>query len=212
MDEVFDRARLGVHREVVADVIAPVAQRRGVEGKEPQAVDAEPLEVVELGDQAGDVAHAVVVAVEEAPDEHLVEHGPLEPQRVVGRIGERQPPGGDVVGQTLEGGQAPDARRGRVGGQILDDVRRHVQEAGAAGIDSPTPATDGFRPGGGGPCLPPFAHQRALFAVVTSHDLELSSHVRANGRNRVPKLPVAFLLPTTTMGPRSGSAPVGAGS
>ena len=30
-----------MHREVIADVIAPVAQRRGVEGKKPQAVDAE---------------------------------------------------------------------------------------------------------------------------------------------------------------------------
>ena len=87
--EVVDRARFGVHREVVADVVAAVTQRRRVEGQQPQAVDPQPLQVVELGDEPGEVPHPVVVPVEEPADEDLVEHGPLEPQRVLSRGRER---------------------------------------------------------------------------------------------------------------------------
>ena len=70
---------VGVDGEEVADVVAAVAHGRRVVRQQPQAVDAEPLEIVELGPQAGQVADAVVVGVEEAPGEHLVEHGPAVP-------------------------------------------------------------------------------------------------------------------------------------
>ena len=80
--EVLDRPVVGVDGEEVRDVVAAVAQRRLVHRQQPEAVDAEPLEVVELVDQAAEVAGAVVVAVEEAADVDLVEDGPLEPQRV----------------------------------------------------------------------------------------------------------------------------------
>jgi hypothetical protein len=48
--EVLDGAELGQHGGVVGDVVAAVAQGAGIEGRQPEAVDAEPLEVVELGD------------------------------------------------------------------------------------------------------------------------------------------------------------------
>ena len=80
--EVLDRPVVRVEREEVRDVVAAVAQRRLVHRQQPEAVDAEPLEVVELVDQAAEVAGAVVVAVEEATDVDLVEDGPLEPQRI----------------------------------------------------------------------------------------------------------------------------------
>ena len=86
---VVDVAVLGEHREEVGDVVATVAQGRAVEGQQPDAVDAEPLQVVELLDQAPKVAGAVVGGVEEAPDEHLVEDGPLVPARVGGVDGGR---------------------------------------------------------------------------------------------------------------------------
>ena len=47
--EVLDRAELGQHADEVADVVAAVAQRRRVERRQPQAVDAEPAQVVQLG-------------------------------------------------------------------------------------------------------------------------------------------------------------------
>ena len=80
--EVLDRAALGEDVVVVGDVVAAVAQRRGEERRHPQAVDAEPLEVVELLDQALEVTGAVAVGVAERADEHLVEDGRAEPVRL----------------------------------------------------------------------------------------------------------------------------------
>ena len=78
-DEVVDGAELRQHRAEVADVVAAVAQRRVVERRQPDAVDAQPLEVVELLGEPAQVAGAVAVGVGERADEHLVEHGTLEP-------------------------------------------------------------------------------------------------------------------------------------
>src|SRR5207253_10986919 len=80
--EVLDRAVVRVEREEVRDVVAAVAEGRLVHRQQPETVDAKPLEVVELVDQAAEVARAVVIAVEEPADVDLVEHGPLEPERV----------------------------------------------------------------------------------------------------------------------------------
>ena len=79
--EVLDGPALGEDVGVVGDVVATVAQRRGEERRHPQAVDAEPLQVVELLDQALEVADAVAVGVPERADHHLVEDGRLEPVR-----------------------------------------------------------------------------------------------------------------------------------
>src|SRR5439155_25985146 len=80
--EVLDRAVVRVEREEVRDVVAAVAEGRLVHRQQPETVDAKPLEVVELVDQAAEVARAVVIAVEEPADVDLVEHGPLEPERI----------------------------------------------------------------------------------------------------------------------------------
>ena len=77
--QVADAPVVGVHVEEVADVVAAVAEGRRVEGQHPDAVDPQPLHVVELLAQAAQVAGAVVVGVVVAPDEHLVEDGVLEP-------------------------------------------------------------------------------------------------------------------------------------
>ena len=53
LDGVGQVAVLGQDGPEVADVVAAVAQRRLVERQQPQAVDAQPLEVVELGGDAG---------------------------------------------------------------------------------------------------------------------------------------------------------------
>ena len=80
--DVLDRAVVRVHRVEIGDVVAAVAQRRGVERQQPDAVDAEPLQVVELLREPAEVARAVAVAVEEAADVDLIEDRPFEPQRV----------------------------------------------------------------------------------------------------------------------------------
>src|SRR6266545_308853 len=80
--EIVHEPVVGMDREEVGDVVAPVAQWRLVHRQEPDAVDAEPLQVVELLDQPAEVAGAVVVAVEEAADVDLVEDRGLEPERI----------------------------------------------------------------------------------------------------------------------------------
>ena len=82
LHEVGEVAELRQDVGVVGDVVAAVAQRRLEERRQPEAVDAEPLEVVELGGQALEVADAVAVAVLEGADQDLVEDGALEPVRV----------------------------------------------------------------------------------------------------------------------------------
>ena len=77
--QVADAPVVGVDVEEVADVVAAVAEGRGIERQHPDAVDAQPLHVVELLAQAAQVTGAVVVGVVVAPDEHLVEDGVLEP-------------------------------------------------------------------------------------------------------------------------------------
>ena len=82
LDGVGQVAVLGEDGEEVGDVIAPVPQRRLVEGQQPDAVDAQPGQVVELGRQAPQVPGAVVVGVVEAADQHLVEHRALVPAEI----------------------------------------------------------------------------------------------------------------------------------
>ncbi len=82
LHEVGQVAELGEHRLVVGHVVAAVAQRRGEERRQPEAVDAEPLQVVEFGREPLQVADAVAVAVLEGPHQHLVEHRTFEPLRV----------------------------------------------------------------------------------------------------------------------------------
>ena len=86
LDHVGEVAVPGMHGEEVGDVVAAVAHRRLVEGQQPEAVDAEPLEVVELLDESLEVAHAVVGGVVEPPDQHLVEDRLLVPPVVVGSV------------------------------------------------------------------------------------------------------------------------------
>src|SRR5205807_8008538 len=75
---------LGEDGEEVADVVAAVTKGRVVEREHPDAVDAQPLEVVELLGEAAQVAGTVVAGVVEAPHQGLVEDRPLEPA-IVGR-------------------------------------------------------------------------------------------------------------------------------
>jgi len=75
-----------VNAPVVRDVVPIVAERGGEERQQPKAGDAEVLQVVELGRQAGKVADAVAVAVKERADVRLVNDRVLVPERIRGAI------------------------------------------------------------------------------------------------------------------------------
>src|SRR5207248_7452905 len=77
----------GIDIDVVGDVVAVVAQGRREERKHPEAGDAEVLEVVELGEQAGEVADAVCVGVHEGADVELVDDRVFVPEWVGGAAG-----------------------------------------------------------------------------------------------------------------------------
>ena len=73
-----ERSEDGIDAHVVGHVVADVEAGRGVDRREPQGVDAERarrpvVEMVEVGDDARQVAHAVPVAVGEAARVDLVD-------------------------------------------------------------------------------------------------------------------------------------------
>ncbi len=85
VDELFEvlaRAVGGVDLAVVGDVVPVVLAWRGVERQQPDGVDAEVLDVVQLLDDAAEVADAVVVAVVERADVQLVDDRVLVPVRI----------------------------------------------------------------------------------------------------------------------------------
>ena len=61
LGEVAERAEPGVDRVVVGDVVAVVAVRAREEGLQPDAVDAQVLEMVDPVDEALEVSDAVAV-------------------------------------------------------------------------------------------------------------------------------------------------------
>ena len=83
--EVGQRAEDGVDVAVVGDVVAEVGHGGGEERGQPQGVDAQPGEVVEVGTDAVEVADAVAVGVGERAGIDLVDDGPLPPRGSVTR-------------------------------------------------------------------------------------------------------------------------------
>ena len=80
--EVVERSVDRIDRRVVRDVVPVVSQRRRVEGQQPQARDAEVLEVRQLLRQPGEIADAVAVAVVEGADVYFVDDGVLVPEGI----------------------------------------------------------------------------------------------------------------------------------
>ena len=72
-------AEVGMDAAVVADVVAPVLERRRVDGIQPDGVDAERLEIVEMRGDAVEVADAVAVRVGKRARINLIEDASLPP-------------------------------------------------------------------------------------------------------------------------------------
>ena len=68
--------------DVVGDVVAVVAQRRGKERQEPDAGDAEVLQVVEPRQQSREIADAVAVRVGKGANVEFVDDRILVPERI----------------------------------------------------------------------------------------------------------------------------------
>ena len=91
-DERVERrevAVIGIDISIIRDVVSGVLERGRHDGHEPDGVDAEVLQVVELRREPREIADAVAVRVLERAHVHLVKHGvsiPIRPgQERVGR-------------------------------------------------------------------------------------------------------------------------------
>jgi hypothetical protein len=117
MAEVGERAVVGMHVAIGADVVAVVEARRRVERQQPYRVDAQIGDVVEPGDEAGKISDTVVIAVEERFDVQLVNDRILVPEllRRTRRLlyaacVHRQPPGRGAMRQIAKGSSAGSSR------------------------------------------------------------------------------------------------------
>jgi hypothetical protein len=93
--EVLLVAEDGVDPGVVADVVAEIRQRRGVDRAQPERVGAQPRQVVEALGHAAQVSDPVAVRVLERARVDLVDDGVA-------------PPGGLIrIGRALQRGECP---------------------------------------------------------------------------------------------------------
>ena len=67
LDKITQSAVTGIHPVVVADVIAIVTHRRGLEWHQPYGGHAQPVEIVQPPHQAGKVADAISVGIHVLP-------------------------------------------------------------------------------------------------------------------------------------------------
>jgi len=80
---VGEGAQVRVHAEIVADVIAPVLVRGRHRRRQPDRIHAQPGQVVQAGDHAGQVAVPIGVGVSPRADVDLVQGGALPPARAL---------------------------------------------------------------------------------------------------------------------------------
>jgi hypothetical protein len=80
--EVVERAVVGMHAEVIGDVVSVVAQGRRVEREQPQGGDAEILQVRQPRAQAVEVAYAVAAAILKGADVELINDRVFVPVQV----------------------------------------------------------------------------------------------------------------------------------
>ena len=80
--EIGERSVVRVYVVIVGDVVAIIAQGRGIKGQQPESGHAQLLEVIELFDQAAKIADAISIAVMEGLNVQLVDYGVLVPERI----------------------------------------------------------------------------------------------------------------------------------
>ena len=100
LDQPLDILQIAIgriDRPIVGDVVAIVAQRRGIEGQKPDRRDAQLLDIVETRKKACEIADPVAIGVDEGLDMQLVDDRVLVPVRGVriGSLGLLQLGGGD---------------------------------------------------------------------------------------------------------------------
>src|SRR5690554_132658 len=83
---ILQGAVVGADAGILSDIITVIAPWRRIERQYPDGIHAKAHDVVELLDQAFEIANAVIVGVEKGLDVHLVDDGVLVPQGVVEEV------------------------------------------------------------------------------------------------------------------------------
>ncbi len=82
--KILQRAVAGMDGEIVGDVVSIIPQRGSKKRQQPDAGNAEFLQVVQLAEQSLKVADAVVVGIFKCLDVQFVNNGVFKPERVEG--------------------------------------------------------------------------------------------------------------------------------
>ena len=77
--EIIEGAEDRIDVGVVADVVAEIRHRRWIDRRNPDGVHAEPLQIVELAPDAGEIADAIAVAVHKRARIDLIDDAALPP-------------------------------------------------------------------------------------------------------------------------------------
>src|SRR5262249_16023305 len=73
--EVGKRAEERIDVEIVGDVVAEIGHRRGIDRRDPDGVDPEPVEIIDAIEGAVQVADAVTIAVLKGARIDLIDDG-----------------------------------------------------------------------------------------------------------------------------------------
>src|SRR5439155_21785300 len=84
--EISERTEVWIDVEIISNVVTVITLRRGIKRQEPDSRDAEFLEIIELFDQATEVAHPIAVAVTKRLNVQFIDDRVLVPKRIDSRI------------------------------------------------------------------------------------------------------------------------------
>ena len=79
LPEGLHAAEFRGHIHIIGNIVAAVRPGGGIDGREPDAVHAQRFQIVQLFQNTPQIAHAVSVAVLEAPGPDLIEYAVLVP-------------------------------------------------------------------------------------------------------------------------------------
>lgn len=77
--EIVQRPEQRIHCTVVRDVVAEIGHRRLEERRDPDRIHAQPGDVVEFGDDAGQIAHPIAIGIQKTTRINLIDDGPAPP-------------------------------------------------------------------------------------------------------------------------------------
>src|SRR5690554_4213300 len=84
---IGQRTIVFMHAAVLRNVVTVVQTRRWVKRQQPDSIDTEAGDVIELGDQPGKIALSIIVGVEEGLHMQLIDDSVLVPELVVDQFG-----------------------------------------------------------------------------------------------------------------------------